>query len=155
LVLVKINLERGKINVIRQLDAGLPAVLADRNKIEQVFVNILLNAIQAMPDGGDIVVRGYVKQLSEVKNGIGRRQNDSFKLGEKVVMVEFEDTGIGISEENLTKVFDPFFTTKGPSGGTGLGLSVTKNILNMHKGLISVTSKVGKGTKVTLTLKIA
>jgi len=132
----------------------MPKVLVDKNKIEQVCVNILLNASQAMPEGGKIIIRSYDKQLEEIKNGIGKRGEDHFRVGEKAVVVEFEDTGIGISEENLRKIFDPFFTTKGPKGGTGLGLSVSRNILHMHKGLIYAESQVGKGTKLTIILKI-
>jgi signal transduction histidine kinase len=71
------------------------------------------------------------------------------------VVVEIEDTGIGISAANLKEVFVPFFTTKGPDGGTGLGLSVTKNIIDMHKGLIDIQSKTGEGTKVIISLKVA
>ena len=93
------------------------------------------------------------KQFEEIKNGIGNRDEDHFRVGEKAVIVEFEDTGIGISKENIRKIFDPFFTTKGPKGGTGLGLSVSRNILHMHKGLISAESQVGKGTKLTIILK--
>lgn len=153
--LVKINLERGNVEVVKDIKLNLPKVILDKNKIEQVFVNILLNAIQAMPKGGKIIIRGYVKQLDDIKIGIGRRGSDIFRLGEKAIKVEFEDTGTGISEENLKKIFDPFFTTKAQNGGTGLGLSVTKNIIDMHKGLIDVESKPGKGTKVIVTLKIA
>jgi len=133
----------------------IPKVLADKNKLEQVFINILLNAVQSMPRGGKIIIRSYDKQLEEVKNGIGRRKEDYFQVGEKVVIVEIEDTGVGIPEENLKKIFDPFFTTKGPTGGAGLGLSVTRNIITMHKGLIDIESQTGKGTKVIITLKIA
>ena len=86
---------------------------------------------------------------------VGRRKADGdfFEPGETVVVIEIEDTGVGISKENLKMVFDPFFTTKGPREGTGLGLSVTRNIIEMHKGLMTIDSKEGKGTKVTVILK--
>lgn len=155
LSLVKNQFELEHIEITRELKTDIPKVLADKNKIEQVCINILLNAAQAMPEGGKIIIRSYDKQLEEIKNGIGKRAEDHFRVGEKTVIVEFEDTGIGISEENISKIFDPFFTTKGPRGGTGLGLSVSRNILHMHKGLIYAESQVGKGTKLTIILKIA
>ena len=115
----------------------------------------MLNAAQAMLNGGKIIIRSYDKKLEKITNGIGRREDDYFQVGEHAVIVEIEDTGSGISEENLKKIFDPFFTTKGPTGGSGLGLSVTRNIISMHKGLIDIKSQIGKGTTVIVTLKIA
>ncbi|TRZ48775.1 hypothetical protein D4Q80_03265 [bacterium] len=155
LSLVKNQFKFEHIEIVRELKTDIPKVLVDKNKIEQVCVNMLLNAAQAMLEGGKIIIRSYDKQLEEIKNGIGKRDEDHFRVGEKAVIVEFEDTGIGISEENIGKIFDPFFTTKGPRGGTGLGLSVSRNILHMHKGLIYAESQVGKGTKITIILKIA
>ncbi|MFA5389172.1 MAG: ATP-binding protein [Candidatus Omnitrophota bacterium] len=154
---VSLSLVRAKskfenIQVVMETKKDIPMVLADKNKLEQVFINILLNAIQAMPDGGKITIRSYDKKLEESRNGIGRREGDCFKTGEWAVIVEIEDTGIGVSEENLKKIFDPFFTTKGPAGGAGLGLSVTMNIINMHRGLINIESYPGKGTKLIITL---
>jgi signal transduction histidine kinase len=131
----------------------LPLTFADKNKLEQVFINIFLNAIQAMSSGGQIIVRTYDKILDQVRVGVGRREEDCFLVGERAIIVEIEDTGCGIPEENLAKVFDPFFTTKGPTAGTGLGLSVTQTIVTTHKGLIDIESQVGKGTKVILTFK--
>lgn len=141
------------IEIIKEVAPDTPKVVVDRNKIEQVLVNLLLNAIQAMPGEGRLFIRGYARRLSEIKAGVGRREEDFFKPGERAVIVEVEDTGIGIPEENLKKIFDPFFTTKGPREGAGLGLTITRNIINLHKGLIEVKSEIGKGTKVTITLK--
>ena len=155
LSLLKARFKFDNIETIIKTKKDIPMVLADKNKLEQVFINILLNAVQAMPEGGKIVIRSYDKQLEKIKNGIGRRGEDHFQIGERAVIVEIEDTGIGIPEENLNKVFDPFFTTKRPGGGSGLGLSVTRNIIDMHKGLIDIESQPGKGTKVIVTLKIA
>ncbi|MFA5144773.1 MAG: ATP-binding protein [Candidatus Omnitrophota bacterium] len=154
LALVKTRLKFENIDTTMEIKKGMPKVLADKNKLEQVFINILLNAAQAMPDGGKIAIRSFDKQLETIKNGIGRRVQDNFQLGEKVVMVEIEDTGTGITEENLKRIFDPFFTTKGQQG-TGLGLSVTKSIIHMHRGLIYADSKPGQGTIMTVILKVA
>lgn len=155
LELVKHTFKFEHIKIINETGKDVSRVLVDRNKIEQVFVNILLNAIEAMPKGGEIIIRSYDKQFEEIENGVGKRMDDYFGLGEKAVRVEIEDTGIGISEEYLKKVFDPFFTTKGSSGGIGLGLSVSQGIISLHRGLIDIKSKLGKGTKTIITLKIA
>jgi signal transduction histidine kinase len=143
------------IEVIKQLKPDLPQVWLDKGKMEQVFVNILLNAIQAMPEGGKMYIRTYSRQVDSIGGNVGRRSSDQFKLEEMVVLVEIEDTGIGISKENLLRVFDPFFTTKSPGEGTGLGLAVVRNIIDMHKGLINIESTENKGTKVMITLKTA
>jgi len=153
LSLVKTELKN--IEVTRECQEGLPKVLVDKNKLTQVFINLFLNAIHAMPGGGKLTIHSFVKQLEEARNIIDERLDNSFKAKEKVIVVEIEDTGIGISEENLKRIFDPFFTTKGPGKGTGLGLSVSRNIIIMHKGLIEVKSQVGKGTRAIITLKIS
>jgi len=154
LSLLKTKFKFDAIEVVMETKKDLPLAMADRNKLEQVFINLLLNAIQAMPKGGKIFVRTYDKKLPELKNGLGKREGDNFRAGEIAVIVEIEDTGIGISEENMKKIFEPFFTTKGPREGAGLGLAVTKNIITMHKGRIEIKSKEGQGTRVSVTLKI-
>jgi signal transduction histidine kinase len=155
--LVNAKFKFKNINVIKETKKGIPKVLIDKNKIEQVFVNAFLNAIQAMPEGGKLTIRVriYEKALEAMGNGIGRRGNDYFRVGEKAVIVEVEDTGVGIPADKLKRIFDPFYTTKGPSGGTGLGLYVSRNIINMHKGLMYIESQEGKGTKVSVILKTA
>jgi len=152
--LVRTRSRFDNIIIIKDLKKDMPLVLADKNRLEQVFINILLNAVQAMPQGGSIIVRSYDKKLEEIRNGIGKRAQDSFYFGELAAIVEIEDTGCGIPEENLKRIFDPFFTTKGQKG-SGLGLSVTRNIIHMHRGLIHAESVEGKGTKITVILKLA
>lgn len=155
LTLVGQRLKFENIKIVDETREGISPVLVDRKLMEQVFINIFLNAIEAMPEGGKIFIRTYEARFEEIKNNVGRRTGDYFALGEKAVIVEIEDTGIGISEENLEKIFNPFFTTKNQRGGAGLGLSVTRNIIDMHKGIIDVKSQPGKGTKVIISLKIA
>jgi signal transduction histidine kinase len=116
--------------------AGEPAAvaLADKNRIVQVFMNIIANGVQALADkGGDLTIT-VRRQESEVRVGIA-------------------DTGPGIPEDKLRKIFDPFFTTK--AAGTGLGLSITKKIVDDHKGAIYVDSRVGEGTTFTICLPAA
>ncbi|MBU1853756.1 MAG: PAS domain S-box protein, partial [Candidatus Omnitrophica bacterium] len=140
------------IKFVKQLNTDLPLVSVDKGKMEQVFLNLFLNAIQAMPKGGTLFIRSYATQLAKSSEETETRTKDSFKPREKAVVVEIEDTGIGISQEDTERIFDPFYTTKGPRGGTGLGLTVTGNIIKMHKALMEIESKLGKGTKFIITL---
>jgi len=151
--LLKPELKADKIKIVKETKKDLPKIMADKNKIEQVFVNILLNAVQAMPEGGVIFLRSYDKKFEPTEN-LSTAENKFFTPGERVVIVEIEDTGIGIAEADMKNIFDPFFTTKGPRAGAGLGLPVSRSIINMHKGAIEVESLIHKGTKVIITLKI-
>lgn len=153
LYLIKQRSKFEKIEIIKETKQDLPKVIVDKNKFEQVLVNLFLNALQAMPQGGMLIIRSYTVEFKEMKSGVGRREEDFFKLGETAVILEIEDTGSGITEENLKKIFDPFFTTKGPKEGVGLGLTITRNIINLHRGLIEIKSQVGKGTKIIISLK--
>ncbi len=157
LALIKHRVKLESITVIKELEEGLPKILADRGKMEQVFVNIFLNSIYAMPNGGKLFIRTYSTQLNKIKFRVGRRKRDGdyFEPGERAVVVEIEDTGSGIPKERLQKVFDPFFTTKGIGEGAGLGLTVTRNIIDLHKGIINIESEEGKGTSVIITLKVS
>ncbi|MDD5282363.1 MAG: ATP-binding protein [Candidatus Omnitrophica bacterium] len=144
------------VQIVKEMAGHIPKVNIDKNKMEQVFINILVNAAQAMADGkGKITVRSYVKRLEKSKKSRINKEVDYFVAGEEALVVEIEDTGTGISEENLKKIFDAFFSTKGPKGGAGLGLGICLSIVDMHKGIIDVESQLGKGTKVTITLKLA
>ncbi|HEX8949007.1 MAG TPA: ATP-binding protein [Dissulfurispiraceae bacterium] len=118
------------VTIVRDLRPDIPEIITDRNRILQVMVNIMLNAIDAMPDGGTLTVRS--------------RAQDGFAT------VAVEDTGSGISAENFARIFDPFFTTKEKS--TGLGLTVSHGIIKRLKGSITVESEAGKGTKFVISL---
>jgi len=152
LELVKANIKFEKININVETKKNIPHTLVDKNRLEQVFVNLIMNAIQAMPKGGKIIIRSYEKILSEPKQGIYGR-DDYFKEGEKVLVFEIADTGEGIPPAFFKKLFNPFFTTKGLHGGSGIGLYVSRNIVDMHKGLIEIQSTEGKGTKVSILLR--
>ncbi|MDD5454517.1 MAG: ATP-binding protein [Candidatus Ratteibacteria bacterium] len=154
LELIKPRVKLENIKIVKKFIPKFPKVFVDDSKLEQVFVNLFLNAVQAMPNGGTIFVRGYTKKLDKLANRVGRRASDYFQFGEKAAIIEIEDTGIGISKENLQRLYTPFFTTKGPRGGAGLGLSVTRSIIEMHRGMIEVQSEENKGTKFVLTLKM-
>lgn len=131
-----LTLLRFKLNDVKidQNLSDMPDVMGDFGKLEQVFINILNNSVESMPNGGSISISTYHSN-SEVK-------------------VEISDTGDGISEENLPRVFDPFFTTKEIGRGTGLGLSICHGIINQHNGSIEISSAIGKGTTVTVKLPV-
>lgn len=151
LLLAAYKLEAARINVVRELAPGLPSLSLDRIRMEQVFLNLFINAMQAMPEGGTLTIRtradhwpGTVPRSSSAAHDL--------KPGDAVV-VEVQDSGVGIPEANLVKLFDPFFTTKPAGVGTGLGLSVIMKIMNLHGGLITIKNAPSRGVLVTLTLK--
>jgi two-component system NtrC family sensor kinase len=115
------------------IENDLPAIRGNPRNLQQVFLNLFLNSIQAMPKGGTLSVEAKADS-----NGF--------------IRVAVSDTGIGIPPQNLDKVFDPFFTTKEPGQGTGLGLSVSYSIIEKHRGRIAVESEVKKGTTFSVFL---
>ena len=155
--LVRHEMSQTSIQLVKELAPDMPRVLLDRNKIKQVFVNILTNAIHALQQGGVLTVRTYTKELlpGEVDRDAGSRLASRFHPGETVGVTEVIDNGIGISEEMLAKVYDPFFTTKPTGKGTGLGLTVTKKIVELHDGSIDIRNRVEGGVMVTLLFKIS
>jgi len=135
LTLVAHPFRAANVQVIKTLDSDLPSILGSSNRLQQVFLNLFLNAKDAMPSGGMLEVR------SSANNGS--------------VEVEVTDTGLGIQREDLARVFDPFFTTKATGRGTGLGLSVSYGIIKEHAGKIEVSSTPGKGTSFRLEFPAA
>lgn len=123
----------GNIHVKTYLPADLPPVCLDRELFKQAILNLLLNAVQAMPEGGSITLQAGVDNSS--------------------VILHIIDTGQGIAPDVLAKLFTPFFSTK--TGGTGLGLATTRRIMQGHNGTIDVQSEVGKGTRFTIRLPAA
>jgi PAS domain S-box-containing protein len=142
LLLVKHQISLEHIKLELQLGQDLPLVLAGFDQIQQVLINLLLNAIQAMPEGGLLSTATSVAQ--------------NIRIGEtlkKTVRIDVTDTGVGIPKENLGKLFTPFFTTKEKGKGVGLGLPVVHGIIERHKGKIEVVSEVNKGTTFTIYLE--
>jgi PAS domain S-box-containing protein len=156
LALVRHSLNEGGINLVKELPSGLPPVWLDRNKIKQVFVNLLTNAIHATPPGGIMTVRTGARQLAphEVDHDAGSRLADRFRAGETVVTAEVTDTGGGIPEDKLAEIFDPFFTTKPTGKGTGLGLTVTKKIVELHGGSLEIRNREEGGVVVNIMFKV-
>jgi two-component system, NtrC family, sensor kinase len=134
LSLVEPMLKAAKITVNAQLGEALPAVHGNAGKLQQVFMNLIMNARDAMPRGGELTI------ATEAENSS--------------VHVEVSDNGVGIPSDHLHKIFDPFFTTKTTSRGMGLGLAVTYGIIREHSGSIQVDSVVGRGTTFRVELPI-
>ena len=133
----------------------LPPIAVDLEQLRRVFINLLLNAAQAMPQGGDLAVRGYTKVMAAGEPGIGVRVGDPFAPGQVALLCEIRDTGHGIAREALPKIFEPFFTTKPPGQGTGLGLALVQGIIEAHRGTVTIESVEGRGTTVTVALPTA
>jgi two-component system NtrC family sensor kinase len=124
------------IEVIDQLRDDIPMIVVDPSQIERVFVNLIINAAEAMDGSGRLTMK------------------TQFDSQEEMLEIQFSDTGHGISEENLDKIFDPFFTTKDIGHGTGLGLAISYGIIKSHRGSIHVESVVDKGTTFTISLPL-
>ncbi len=129
-----------RVQIFTTFHAGPSRVMADETLLKQAFLNIMLNAVEAMPEGGDLAIS---TRLIPGGTGGGRPE---------YVEVVFDDTGPGIREEDLGRIFDPFFTTK--KDGTGLGLAITHRIIENHHGTIRVMSQRGKGTAFVVTLPL-
>jgi signal transduction histidine kinase len=141
-----------RISVVRNLGAELPRVKLDHGKMEQVFINLFMNALHAMAQGGVLTVATRHRCFGEDLKLTGPAFSQ-FEPGEPVVIAEVQDTGQGIPEANLAKIFDPFFTTKPTGVGTGLGLSVVKKILDLHGAAIDIRNAPPGGVLATLIFK--
>lgn len=130
LSLIQYDKRAKDITIVRDLWTDIPEITTDGNQLAQVVVNIILNAVDAMPAGGTLTIRSRVK--------------------DNQIVIMFEDTGIGIPKENISRIFDPFYTTK--EKGTGLGLAVSYSIIKKLNGSLAVESEINKGSKFVITL---
>lgn len=134
---INYHLRSRRINVATDFANELPSVQGDRQQLRQVFLNLLTNASDAMPEGGKLTVRA---------------RKHSLENGSAAVMIEFSDSGIGIQPEDLPKLWESFFTTKPEGKGTGLGLPICRRTVEEHRGTIDIESLPGKGTTVRIVL---
>lgn len=154
LLMVKHELTKHNINVELKLEKTIPLVEIDRTKLQQVFINLFMNAIHAMGSKGTLLVKSYVGLLKDelIKHDLSR--TGKHRLTNNIVVLEIEDTGTGISPEDESKIFEPFFTTKKTGLGTGLGLTVTENIVRLHNAYIDIKNREeGNGVIVSIIFK--
>ncbi|RYD49592.1 MAG: PAS domain S-box protein, partial [Verrucomicrobiaceae bacterium] len=154
LALVEYPLRQAKVKLIKEIEPDLPPVSVDATKMEQVLVNLMINAMHAMPDGGTLTVRAFVRSLSGVRRDEGMRTASHLREGDHVVRIEVDDSGTGIDEAIMSKIFDPFFTTKATGQGTGLGLAVCRKIVELHNGILELENRPGGGVRASVTLKV-
>jgi signal transduction histidine kinase len=134
-----------RISIQTDFQPELPSLVGDANQLEQAFLNIVVNAWHAMPEGGTLSLRTRLVPGGDRL----RRGGRAAAAGVEVVIA---DTGVGIPPEHLPRIFDPFFSTKGVGKGTGLGLAITRRIVEDHHGTIEVSSEVQRGTSFRIWL---
>lgn len=144
IALLERQMRQRAVTIEADLDRRLPLLSASGDQLKQVFLNLFLNAQEAMPEGGTIKVRTRIPHKSDAE----------FVLAGRHVLIQVEDSGSGISEEHLRHIFEPFFSTKREAKGTGLGLWVSQGIVQQHGGQMKVRSRPGRGTTFTVALPI-
>ena len=150
------EISQSKVTVVKIFDPEIPAVTLDPDRITQVLIHLITNALQSMPDGGTLSIRTQVRQLHldaatrDKGDRIGRHLRD----GDRVIAVDIEDTGGGISEENMGKIFEPFFTTRPTGEAVGLGLTVSRKIMELHHGILEVQNRPECGVRAMILLKL-
>jgi hypothetical protein len=149
LALVRPDAQKNHVQIVEEFDPNLPPISADAQQLQQAILNVLLNAVQAMPNGGTLTVKTESshrrEEVADDATSINRLLTSS---ATNTVRITIRDTGVGIPREHQEKIFSPFYTTK--HRGTGLGLSITRNIIEKHRGNIAVASEPGRGTAFTM-----
>jgi signal transduction histidine kinase len=156
LSLMEPGLSSRHVRLVTQFQPDLPVIQADASQLQQVLLNLVTNALDAMPHGGELRIMTTVQgAVDEVQDGEGGRAwGTPQSPAHEVVVVQICDTGVGIPADLLPKIFDPFFTTKAVGAGTGIGLAVCQQILRMHHGTIEVVSQPQQGSTFRLTLPV-
>jgi signal transduction histidine kinase len=141
------------VHLQTDLAADLPAVAGDADRLQQVFINLINNALDAMPDGGELHVRTRTVRAS-AQAGAGQSNGHASDTEARDVLIEFADTGCGMPEELRARIFDPFYTTKEAGRGTGLGLFVVRQVIREHGGHIEAESEKGRGSRFHIKLPV-
>jgi PAS domain S-box-containing protein len=146
------QLDRKRLRLVEDLSPEVPEMKLDADHLKEVFINLILNATQAVSEKGEIRITTRVCRLSHHLSDYfdERKAAITLKKGRQVIQIEVTDNGCGIPPENLPRIFDPFFTTK--IDGTGLGLAMAKRVINEHGGVMTVGSELHKGTTFTIVL---
>jgi len=153
LLLIKHELMKKSINVVVQYDENLPQVEIDQNKIQQVCINLMVNAINAMGEKGTLSIKTHSERVEKVADYVNLSRTGQLLLGDIGVVLDIEDDGAGISDDKLDKIFDPFFTTRQSGGSIGLGLTVTQNIIRLHNAILNIKNKKNGGVRASVIFK--
>jgi two-component system NtrC family sensor kinase len=129
------------VTLLSSLSSEVPSILGDPTHLQTLFLNLITNALDAMPQGGHLRISTQLQSTPATSGGNGRW-----------VEISIADTGIGITEESKKRIFDPFFTTKKIGEGTGLGLAICEKIIKEHAGRLQVESEVGKGSTFSILI---
>lgn len=151
--LVEYETRKHNIAISTDLDQNIPELQVDSAKLQQVFINLFMNSIQAMGDDGSIQVKSRLFTLRKTRDAALARELH-LVVGEKMVVIEVADSGPGIEAEHSAKLFDPFYTTKPVGEGTGLGLAISQKIIQMHCGTIMLGNRKEGGALARITLPI-
>jgi signal transduction histidine kinase len=154
LQLVKHELSRQGVEARTELADSLPKIDGDSDKLQQVFINLFMNALHAIKGKGVLTVSSSVEPGKSLPTSSATDQ-PAFPGDDKVIVIQVMDSGPGIPEDKLDKLFDPFFTTKPVGEGTGLGLSITHNIVELHHGLIRFSNRPEGGACATLVFYLS
>ena len=150
--LVQHELNQCNIKLVKELAPRLPVTELDASKVQQVFVNLFMNAIQAMRRDGVLTIVTYQTVIGENAK-LGQIEKCEIEVGAAVLVAEVKDTGPGVAGEVMEKIFDPFYTTKPAGEGTGLGLSVIRNIVDLHQGTIDIRNRDSGGLSVRVIFR--
>lgn len=153
--LVEYELRQAGVEIRFTPDEALPPVEADQTKVEQVLVNLFINAMHSMAGPGELEIRTALVNMDNVAHDEGSRLRDRLRQGDRMIRITVSDTGAGIQGDLLGKLFDPFFTTKSTGKGTGLGLTVSRKIAELHGGELALANRTDRmGAVATLLIKV-
>lgn len=139
--LMRHNFNEAGIQIEDALNEQIEDVRVDVPKMDQVFINLFLNAISAMPKGGTLTVRTSQIRMKHTGGNVSGAMTELFRIGDRITVIEVLDTGRGIKKADESKLFEPFYSTQSTGEGTGLGLSVTRSIIDMHHGMITLKNR--------------
>jgi signal transduction histidine kinase len=145
--LVYTEAKKHNVEINTEIEENLPEIIMDPDQMQQVSLNLMINALQAMSDGGKLTIRAYQSVFDEVTDDLKRPLSS-----DRLLVISFRDNGKGISQEDMEYIFEPFFTRK--TKGSGLGLSITQKIVREHGGALTCQSELGKGAVFTIYLPI-
>lgn len=154
IVLTRPHLREGNLSIELEAGDGLPSVQGLEKKLCQVLVNLFLNSIHAMPEGGKITVRTGTDTVKASGENYSGAIAETFRTGDRLVRIQVDDMGKGIPKEKLAEVFNPFVTSDESTDGTGLGLTVSKNIIDMHSGMIHLKNLPEGGIRAEILLPV-